>query len=286
MQSKLPLSKPLLLMIIGLIIGASLGLGSGYAVFYPNMVKQRNKSLDERVSSISANITHLGKILDNYNQSMITVGESLEEILTLADVVQQLSTRVTAVESGQVTLNTELDDLEETLSHLDTQFTDLGDSWESTKTSFQDLETAYYATNSELNDIQILIHENDGIRIFTRYMANPSEGFKQTISDELYEVLILSNSNFVEWVEPYTEDVAKVVLKQELESLIGSLVWNPTENIVVGEDSHQVNLETFFVFNFNPAGFTVKHIHLEVESVINVETGEISHLEVTLMEIV
>lgn len=39
-------SKPLALVLIGLIIGASLGLGSGYAVFYSEMVERSNRDLE------------------------------------------------------------------------------------------------------------------------------------------------------------------------------------------------------------------------------------------------
>ena len=52
MQSSVSVSKPLALVVIGLIIGVSLGLGSGYAVFYPDMVKQRNKTVEERVNDV------------------------------------------------------------------------------------------------------------------------------------------------------------------------------------------------------------------------------------------
>ncbi|MFW9835693.1 MAG: hypothetical protein ACFFEK_16945, partial [Candidatus Thorarchaeota archaeon] len=59
MQQRLPVSKPLALVIIGLIIGISLSLGSGYAVFYPDMVNQRNKSVEERITDIEDEIVAL-----------------------------------------------------------------------------------------------------------------------------------------------------------------------------------------------------------------------------------
>ena len=52
MQSRIPISKPLSLVVIGLIIGVSLGLGSGYAVFYPDMIDQRSKTFEERIADI------------------------------------------------------------------------------------------------------------------------------------------------------------------------------------------------------------------------------------------
>jgi hypothetical protein len=82
MQSRLPVSKPLLLVLIGLIIGASLGLGSGYAVFYPGMVRDQSRTIDARVSDIEGNVTLIGERLDEMNASMGLIGDSLEDILT------------------------------------------------------------------------------------------------------------------------------------------------------------------------------------------------------------
>ena len=100
MQTRLPISKPLLLVLIGLIIGASLGLGSGYAVFYPSMIKERTQTLEERVGGIEDNVNLIGVQLDEMNTSMSVIGNTLDSILALSDVIDQISTRVTAIETG------------------------------------------------------------------------------------------------------------------------------------------------------------------------------------------
>ena len=140
MQSRLPVSKPLLLVLIGLIIGASLGLGSGYAVFYPSMVRQQSRTIEDRVSDIEGNVTLVGERLDSMNSSLGEIGDSLESILALSDLIQQISDRVSAVENGQVTLNTELDDVEDTLNAVNEEFVDLLDTWEETRSNYDDLE--------------------------------------------------------------------------------------------------------------------------------------------------
>ena len=43
------ISKPLALVIIGLLIGASLGLGTGYALIFPDMVNKREEAIEEQV---------------------------------------------------------------------------------------------------------------------------------------------------------------------------------------------------------------------------------------------
>lgn len=286
MQTRLPISKPLLLVLIGLIIGASLGLGSGYAIFYPSMVKERSQTIEERVGGIETNVNLIGAQLDDMNTSMAVIGESLEGILALADAVDQMSARVSALENGQMTFNSELDDLDGTLNSLNEEFVDLTDAWDEAVNSFGDLETAYYAANKELEAVQALVRENDGVTIFTTYMANPSDGFKDEISADVYSLLILDNQEFGDWVALYGENTAKLLLRREIDGLIGGLVWNPSENTEVGSDSYQVKLETFFNFEFTPASITVSKMYIEVRATINIDTGNISSKAVTLVDVV
>lgn len=296
MERRLPISKPLLLVLIGLIIGASLGLGSGYAVFYPNMVNERSRTIEEQVADVEDSVDGLGDRLDSMNQSMVVIGDSLDGILALTEIIEGISERVTAIENGQVTLNSELDDVEDTLSgdlddvigtlnQLNEDFVDLTDDWDEVVNDFTDLETAYYAANNELESIQDLVRENDGIRIYTSYMANPSSGFKQDISDAIYAQLILENQDFGDYVTLFGETTAKIFLDQEVDSMMGGLVWNPTDNTEVGSESYQVKLETYFRFQLATADITVDRMHLEVRATVNIDTEAISGKQVSLVEI-
>lgn len=296
MESRLPVSKPLLLVLIGLIIGASLGLGSGYAIFYPNMVNENTRTIEGRVIDVEDNIGELGVMLESMNHNITVLGDNLESILALADLIDGVSDRVTALENGQVILNSELDDiegtlnselgaLEDTLNQLNEDFVGLNDEWNEVVNDLADLETIYESTNNELDSIQELVRENDGIRIFISYMANPSDGFKQDISDALYSQLILENDDFGDWVAIFGETTAKILLNQEVDAMMGGLVWNPTENTEVGLDSYQVKLETYFRFEFSVASITVNNMHVEVRATVNINTEAISSKQVGLVEI-
>ena len=296
MESRLPVSKPLLLVLIGLIIGASLGLGSGYAVFYPNMVNENSRTIEGRVIDVEDNIGELGVMLESMNQNITRLGDSLEDILTLTDIINGVSDRVTALENGQVilsgelddvkgTLNSEVDTLEGTLNKLNEDFVGLNDKWKEVIIDFTDLETTYESANNALESIQALVRENDGIKLYTSYMANPSDGFIQDISDALYGQLIVENEDFGDWVAIFGETTAKILLNQEVDSLMGSLVWNPTENTEVGSDSYQVKLETYFRFEFSVASITVNKMYVEIRATVNLDTGAISAKQISLVEI-
>ena len=307
MERRLPVSKPLLLVLIGLIIGASLGLGSGYAVFYPNMVNENSRTIEGRVIDVEDNIGELGVMLESMNQNVTSLGESLEDILTLADIINGISDRVTALETGQValsrdlddvegslsgemddievTLNSELDDLEDSLNQLYEDFVGLNNEWDDIVIDLADLESTYDTANMELESIQDLVRENDGIRLYTSYMANPSDGFTQDISDAIYAQLIVENEDFGDWVAIFGETTAKILLNQEVDAMMGSLVWNPTENTEVSSDSYQVKLETYFRFEFSAASITVNKMHVEIMATVNLDTEAISAKQISLVEI-
>ncbi len=285
MQSKIPVSKPLALVVIGLIIGVSLGLGSGYAVFYPDMVNQRNRSIEERITDLEDSMANLDQKLNSVNQSITAIDENLGGILALADIMSQISSRITTLENGQITLNTQFNDLKTQLTGIHNEFTTIQDSWEDVTQSFSDLESAYVSVNNELKDIHALVSKNDGIRILKTYMANPPASFEQKIAQEIYKVLIDKEQSFEDWVILYGENTAKLLLQEEVDSIAGSLVWNPTENTAVSANSYQIKLESYFTLEFTPAKLTVSNVHLAIRATVNIDSGAITTLQVSLVEI-
>ena len=67
--------------------------------------------------------------------------------------------------------------------------------------------------------------------------------------------------------------------------MMGSLVWNPTENTEVGSDSYQVKLETYFRFELSAASITVNKMHVEIKATVNLDTGAISAKQISFVEI-
>lgn len=292
MQSRLPVSKPLALVIIGLIIGVSLGLGSGYAIFYPDMVNERSKTVEERITDVEDSVITLDGRINDVNDDIAAINENLEAILELTEAVNQIDSRVSALENGQIILSSDLNDLEDQLTDIENYMADLESdiallevSWEDMLEDFSDLETAYNAVNNELEDIQALVRENDGVWILTAYMANPSSNFEQKISNEIYTLLVAEESDFADWVALYGESTAKLLLQQEVDAMMGGLVWNPTANTEVGTESYQVKLETYFTFEFSAAKVTVNNMHLEIKATVDIADDTISGLSVTSIEI-
>ena len=118
------------------------------------MVEENSRTIEGRVIDVEDNIGELGVMLDSMNQNITSLGDSLEDILALADIINGISDRVTALETGHVVFNVVLDDvegslsgeldaLEGTLNLLNEDVVDLNDEWEEVIIDLADLETTY-----------------------------------------------------------------------------------------------------------------------------------------------
>ena len=281
MSSGSSLNKPLALVVIGLLVGASLGLGSGYAVFYPEMVRQKSKSLEDRVSSLEANVSSIYGALEAVNQSMASVESSLEELGGLVDAVEALGGRVSTLENGQITLGNQLAEVESLMEAVQEGFTGLQDQWGGVADSFQEVEQAYQEALEELLRLHALIKQGEAVELVRGALAKPPNDLKLELVDLLYGFME-GDPDFDQWVSLYGENTAKILLKQEVDSLDGALVWNPVGNATAEGEDIRVRVETWFQIEFTPAQVSLRGLHLVVEALANPQTGEVWGYSTTL----
>ena len=281
MSSGSSLNKPLALVVIGLLVGASLGLGSGYAVFYPEMVRQKSKSLEDRVSSLEANVSSIYGALEAVNQSMASVESSLEELGGLVDTVEALGGRVSTLENGQITLGNQLAEVESLMEAVQEGFTGLQDQWGGVADSFQEVEQAYQEALEELLRLHALIKQGEAVELVRGALAKPPNDLKLELVDLLYGFME-EDPDFDQWVSLYGENTAKILLKQEVDSLDGALVWNPVGNTTMEGEGIRVRVETWFQIEFTPAQVSLRGLHLVVEALANPRNGEVWGYSATL----
>lgn len=285
MQVRISTSKPLTLVVIGLFIGVSLGIGSGYAVFYPEMVRQRDQSNVERLSILEQDFASINEELGLINENINHTNDRLDGLEELENVFSELSNRVSVLENGQVTLSNEFNELEVEIGLLFTKFDEIDDSWNEMIQSVSRLRNEYSSIDNEINNLHGQIKQTYGVQLFTAYMANPSSTFKQRIALDTFNILMEQKPSFKEWVIAYGENTAKILLQQEINKKAGSLVWNPTGVIRNSEGLYQVKLETYFNLEFSPADVTVNNMHLEIEATVNVNTKTVSNPQVNKVEL-
>ena len=285
MQVRIPTSKPLALVVIGLLIGVSLGLGSGYAIFYPEMVRQRDQSNVESLSILEKDFAAINGELEAIDENINLTNDRLDDLEEIENVFSELADRVSVLESGQITLNNEFNYLEGELSLLSTDFNEIDSSWKEMLQSVSSLRNEYSSLDNELENLQNQIKETYGVQLLTAYMADPSSTFEQRIALEIFNILMEQKPSFKEWVIAYGENTAKILLQQEINNKAGSLVWNHVGVVKNTENLYQVKLETYFTLEFSPADVTVNNMHLEIEGTVNINTKSVSNLQLNTVEL-
>jgi len=288
-------SKPLALVIIGLILGASLGLGSGYAVFYPEMVAQSNRDLEDRITDLEDSIDEVAVQVEDMDGSLGSIQDSLQSIVTLSQAINSLNTRLGQAEQDVVEVNDTIDstrsNLEESIDklldgveELNQRYDDLHGEWEDTFEELDEVSSTLGSLNDRLQELDEKLEKEEALEMLKRHLANPGTDAVTAMTDELFEAL-LSDSEFNEWVTSFGEVPAKSLLKQEIVRMTGSLVWCKVSAQSLGAAEYLVKVETFFEFEFSPASVSIPRMRMQMRGTVNVAVGEFSQVQVDAVEI-
>jgi hypothetical protein len=285
MQSNGFLSKPLALVLIGLILGASLGLGGGYAVIYPQLVKQKNKSIENRIDDAESEILSLNQGIDDLNQTFLDMQDNFQTVETLTESINSINSRIIAVENSITSLNVELDGVEDEVSDIYSRFDDFEDEWASILENFEELKGEVDSFNNKVEIIENRIDSRESVEMLKEVLANPDENLLQKMTDKTYTTL-LTNEDFNDWADSIGDTPAKSLLKQEIYKLTGTFVWNSLASNKVGEKEYQVIVVTYFPFSFSPASVSISRIKMQIRSNVNVASDRVYNIQVEEVEII
>jgi prefoldin subunit 5 len=288
-------SKPLALVVIGLILGASLGLGSGYAVFYPEMVEQSNRNIEDRITDLEASIDEVIVRVEDMNESLGPIRDSLQSMVTLSQAINSLNTRIGQAEQDVIELNDNItstrnnleesiDELLDGVEELNQRYDDLHGEWEDTFEELGEVSSTIGSLNNRLQELDEKLDKEAALEMFKRHLANPDPDVVTAMTDELFEEL-LSDSEFNDWVTDLGEVPAKSLLKQEIVRMTGGLVWYKVSTQSLGAIEYLVKVETFFEFEFSPASVSIPRMRMQMRGTVNVAVGEFSQVQVDAVEI-
>jgi len=288
-------SKPLAFVVIGLILGASLGLGSGYAVFYPEMVEQSNRDLEDRITILEDSVGDVTAKVKDMNESLDSIRDSLQSIVTMSQAINSLNTRIgqaeqdaieldNAIRSTRNSLEDSIDDLGDDLEGLNQRYDDLHGEWEDTSEELEEVMSTLGSLNDRLQELDEKLEKEEALEMFKRHLANPDTDTISAMTDELFEAL-LGDSEFKDWVTSFGEVPAKSLLKQEIVRMTGSLVWYKVSTQSSGSLEYLVKVETFFEFEFSPASVSLPQMRMPMRGTVNISVGEVSQVQVETMEI-
>jgi len=285
MQSNGFLSKPIALVLIGLILGASLGLGGGYAVIYPQLVKQKNKSIEDRIDDVEYELVNINEGLDDLNQTFQDMQDDIQTVESLTESINSINSRIIAVENSITSLNVELDGVEDEVSEIYSRFDEFEDEWAGILEDFEELKGEVDSFNNKIEIFENRIDSRESVEMLKEVLANPDENLLQKMTDKTYTTL-LTNKDFNDWADSIGITPAKSLLKQEIYKLTGTFVWNSLASNKVGEKEYQVIEVTYFPFSFSPASVSISRIKMQIRSNVNVASDRVYNIQVEEVEII
>jgi len=288
-------SKPLALVLIGLILGASLGLGSGYAVFYPEMVEQSNRDLEDRITDLEDDIDGITVQMGDMDESLGSMQGGLQSIVTLSQAINSLNTRLDqaeqdlaevngTIDSTRISLRDSIDDMEARVEDVNQRYDDLRDEWEDTAQGLEDIQPTLDSLGGKLLTLEEKLEMEEALEMLKGHLANPDTVVVSDMTDQLFEAL-LGDSEFKDWVTSFGEVPAKSLLKQEILRMTGSLVWYKVSTQNLGSVEYLVKVETFFEFEFSPASVSIPRMRMQMRGTVNVSVGEFRQVQVDAVEI-
>jgi TolA-binding protein len=293
-------SKPLALVIIGLILGASLGLGSGYAVFYPQMVRDSNKSIEDRLQEMEDGLDQMGVQMVRLNSSIGDIQGSLGSIMGLTESMNTLNNRILTLEATLSQVNGKINGLEGKVNTLTGEYTSLEgdlsslqDDIEGLQAEFTDamagfgsVQEQFQAVDAKVLDVQEKVSQDTAYERFRAWMGNPSSANVASLTDMVHSVLMAENSAYSTWAKAYGETTAKILLTPVLDGKMGKIVWNRVSVAKVSGSVYQVRLETYTSLEFSAASVTVPKLKLEARANVNPVTGEVASFSWTVVDII
>jgi uncharacterized coiled-coil protein SlyX len=271
-------SKPLALVIIGLILGASLGLGSGYAIFYPQMVRESNQSIEDRIMEVEDSLAKMDAQLAHLNQSLGAIQDNLDPIIMLSDAMSGMGTRIAAMEINLSQVQGRLTGLEQGMATVDEDWARMMADFTQVKTIFQDVNTQLSSAQDRLSQVVALD------RLYA-YVANPGQINVVTLTAQIHTALVAKNVAYDTWVKAFGETTAKNLLTPVVDGKMGRMVWNKASVSKVATGIYQVRLEAYTGLEFTAASVTVNKMRLEARANVNTVTGEITQFSFTAVEI-
>jgi len=288
-------SKPLALVVIGLILGASLGLGSGYAVFYPEMVEQSNRDLEDRITDLEDSIDEVTVQVEDMNESLGSVQDGLQSIVTLSQAINSLNTRLGqaeqdvvevngTIDSTRISLEESIDDLGDGVDELNQRYDDLHGGLVDAIDELAEVSSTLDLLNDMLLELDEKLEKEEALEMLKSHLANPDAAVVTDMTDELFEAL-LGDTEFNDWVASFGEVPAKSLLKQEIVRMTGGLVWYKVSAQSLGSVEYLVKVETFFEFEFSPASVSIPRMRMQMRGTVNVDVEEFNHVQVDAVEI-
>ena len=291
-----PILKPIAFIFIGILVGASIGVGAVYFIILPNMVKPQMEELSQRLSEIESSISILADMQSRAGDRLYRAEESIKSIEPLAnrvstiensihgleDLYQNISrveSSIISIESNMNEINAQLSSLQESL--YDVYYSDIANL----QYDIDSLENNITKLVSDVNKIVLSLEKDLAYKLLKKTLAEQGGYIATRITEEIFDALKSSHNEFAQWISLAGSEHVKNVLGSLIDSQLPTFVWHDHYISKTKTDKYMTYVVTYFPITIDTelpsiGEITIPRISLIVMGIVNVAKEKVSSIEI------
>lgn len=294
--------KPITFILIGILIGASVGVGAAYFFILPNLVKPQMEELSQRLSEVESSIGLLAEIQSRAEDRLSGVEETIKSIGPLANRVSAIEGSIQrldnlsqsissiegslfSIESDMKKINAQLLNFQESLNDLYySDIPNLQNDIVYLGNGIASLENNITKLISEVDKIVLRLEKDLAYKLLKKTLAEPSEDIVTQITDEIFNELKASNNKFIQWINLAGSEHVKNVLGGVIDSQFPTLVWNDQYIDKIKTNKYMIYVITYFPLTIDTGlpsigEIKVSRVSLIIMGIVNVSKENVSSIE-------
>lgn len=298
--------------LIGIIIGASIGAGAIYLYILPNVVKPQMEILSQRLSDVEGSIDILADIQAQSVDRLSRVEDSIKSINPLANRVSNieesisrlnnLSESISIVENSTISIesdineiNNQLFSLQESLDNM--YYSDIVglqegiDFLEYNITKLvSEVDEKVVKLVSEVDKIVIKLEKDLAFKLLKKAVAEEEGDIATQITDEIYDELESTSDEFVQWINLIGSENVKDVLGSVIDSQLPMFIWHDQYISEINTNKYMTYIMTYFPITVDTGlpsigEITIPRVRLIIVGKVNVAKKRVSFMDIDFLNI-
>ncbi len=297
---------------IGIIIGASIGVGAVYLFILPNVVKPRMEELSQRLSDVESSISTLAEVQARAVDSLSRVEDSVKSISPLTNRVSSieesinkldiLSRRISVVENSTISIEYEFDiisdqllSLQESLDYI--YYSDIVGLQEDIASLEYNLTKLVSEVDkkvrglvSDVDEIVMTLEEGFAYKLLKKALAEQDGDAATLITDEIFDDLESSSIVFVQWINLVGSENVKNVLGSYIDTQFPTFIWYDQYISKVNTHKYMTYVVTYFPIIIDTGlpsigKITIPRVSLIIVGTVNVAKKRVSSIGIEFLKI-
>ena len=298
--------------LIGIIIGASIGAGAIYLYILPNVVKPQMEILSQRLSEVESSIGVLSDIQDRSVDRLSRVEDSIKSISPLSNRVStieesisrlnNLSESISIVENSTISIESDINEINNQLFSLQESLDNMYYSdivglqeeinfleYNITKL-VSEVDEKVVKLVSEVDKIVIKLEKDLAYKLLKKAVAEEEGDIATQITNEIYDELESTSNEFVQWINLIGSENVKNVLGSVIDSQLPMFIWHDQYISEINTNKYMTYIITYFPITVDTGlpsigEITIPRVHLIIVGKVNVAKKRVSSMEIEFLNI-